>query len=111
MPINKPDDRLDFHFSNAIPFAFRQNETRADYIANISQEYLLVLATLYGPNIEQGTQQLKEFDNLSMTDLELELEFRTRMVARQVLAKEERLRQEHKENEEAFMEELKKASA
>lgn len=110
MPINKPDDRLDYHFTKSIPFAFRLNAARINRIQDISEEYIFMLSALFGDQISQGLKTLKDYDHLTMTDLKRELEFRTRMVARQVSAKEYQLREQHKRDEEAFMEELKKAS-
>lgn len=110
MPINKPDDTLDYYFHSSIPYAFRYNAARIKRIDDISEEYILILSTLFGDQIAQGLKTLKDFDHLNMTDVKRELEFRTRMVAREVNAREYQLREQHRKDEEAFMEELKKAS-
>lgn len=89
---------------------FQYNERRIKLIESLAEEYLNILAILYGSDIESGTKQLKDFGHMTMLDAEQELKFRTIMMRAQFTRKQRELRAEYSANEQAMLEELKRAS-
>lgn len=88
---------------------FLLNRQRIDLVNNITNEYLSMLAILYGDQIEQGTKRVSDYGNMTMLEAENELRVRTLMMRGQRLRAKRRLQEEHEENERALLEQLKKS--
>ena len=81
---------------------------RRQYIESVSQEYLSILAILYGDRIETGMSQVKDFGSMTMLEAENELRIRTMMTHGRRVQKQRQLREEHTRNETDMLEELKR---
>lgn len=88
---------------------FRLNKQRRDLIESLTNEYLSMLAILYGDQIEMGTKRVSQYGNMTMLEAENELRVRTMMLRGQRMRMKRKLKEEHAENERALMEQLKKS--
>lgn len=88
---------------------FLLNKQRISVIDNITNEYLSMLAILYGDQIEMGTKRVSDYGTMTMLEAENELRVRTMMLRGQRMRKKRELKEEHEANERALMEQLKKS--
>ncbi len=88
---------------------FLLNQQRREITENVTNEYLSMLAILYGDQIEMGTKRISDYRDMTMLEAENELRVRTMMMQGQRLRLKRKLKEEHEENERALMEQLKKS--
>jgi len=89
--------------------SFLLNQQRIELIDNVTNEYLSMLAILYGDQIEQGTKRISDYGNMTMLEAENELRVRTIMMKGQRMRVKRKLQEEHEANEKALMEQLKRS--
>lgn len=75
----------------------------------MSEEYLSIIAILYGDQIESGIKRISYYGDMTMLEAENELRVRTKMMRGQRLRKKRELREEHEAQEAALLEQLKKS--
>ncbi len=51
------------------------------------QEYLIFLATLYGGSIQDGTKSIQDYKHLTMQEVRIEIQLRTKMLRNSTNAK------------------------
>lgn len=88
---------------------FSLNKQRRSFVDNLSEEYLSILAILYGNQIDSGIKRISYYGNMTMLEAENELRVRTKMMRGQRLRKKRELREEHEAQESALLEQLKKS--
>ncbi len=88
---------------------FRLNKQRRSLVESLTNEYLSMLAILYGDQIESGIKRISHFGNMTMLEAENELRVRTMMLRGQTMRTKRKLKEEHEANEKALMELLKKS--
>lgn len=88
---------------------FDLNKQRRELTINMSEEYLSILAILYGNQIEAGIHRVSYYGNMTMLEAENELRVRTKMMRGQRLRKKRELKEEHEAQEAALLEQLKKS--
>lgn len=88
---------------------FLKNDLRMHVVEHLTNEYLSILAILYGPQIEQGLKRISDYRDMTMLEAENEFRIRTMMLQGQRLRKKRILREEHEAAESALMEQLKKS--
>jgi CII-binding regulator of phage lambda lysogenization HflD len=88
---------------------FKLNQQRIQLIDSITNEYLSMLAILYGDQIEMGTKRISDYRDMTMLEAENELRVRTMMMKGQRMRTKRKLREEHEAAEKALMEQLKKS--
>lgn len=86
------------------------NSQRIKYIHSVSEEYLSILAILYGDTLESGIQRISGYGSMTMLEAENELRLRTLMYKGRRIRRQRDLRSEHEENEKAMLEQLKRLS-
>lgn len=89
---------------------FLLNNQRQLLIASMTNEYLSMLAILYGDQIEMGVKRVSDFGKMTMLDAENELRVRTMMMKGQRMRKKRELREEHEAAEAELLEQLKKSN-
>ncbi len=87
---------------------FRLNKIRRDNTKALSEEYLSILAILYGDQIELGVKRVHQYGMMTMLEAENELRVRTIMLKGQRLRRKRELKEQHERNEREMMEELKR---
>lgn len=88
---------------------FRINRQRLQLIDNLSTEYLSIIAILYGDQIETGVKRISNYGDMTMLEAENELRVRMLMMRGLRMRKKKHLMAEHTANEQALLEELKRA--
>lgn len=88
---------------------FNLNKQRRSLVENLSEEYLSILAILFGDQIEMGLKRISYYGNMTMLEAENELRVRTKMMRGQRLRKKRELKEEHEAQEAALLEQLKKS--
>ena len=86
------------------------DQQRNRHIENITEEYLNIIALLYGTQIESGIRRIKDYASMTMLDAENELRIRTIMNRAERLRTKRRLYAEHTAAEQELLERLKNAS-
>lgn len=81
---------------------YKQSEVYAN-------EYLNVLAVLYGDSLDAGIKQLRDYNHMTMQDAEQEIRLRTIMLSGRVLREQRKLDKEHRDAEQALMDRLKRS--
>lgn len=89
---------------------FKLNKQRIQLIDNITNEYLSILAILYGDQIESGIRRISDYKDMTMLEAENELRVRTIMMKGQRLRTKRKLKEEHDEAERELMERLKRSN-
>jgi len=98
---NKSNKSVFFQYS-----AFRYN-----HIEELSDEYINILAILYGGLITGGDRRISEYGKMTMQQAERELRLRTAILQAQTNQKRTQLREEYSKNEQDLLAELAKASS
>lgn len=93
-----------------ISINFLINKERRKYVESISQEYLSVLAILYGDFLESGQHAIHDYGRMTMLEVENELRVRTLMYRGRRIQKQRQLRDAHTQNEQDMLEQLKRIS-
>jgi hypothetical protein len=88
---------------------FQLQQQRLLLVENITDEYLSILAILYGDQIQSGTKRVSEYGNMTMLEAENELRVRTLMMRGDRLRTKRKLKEEHDAAEKELMEQLKKS--
>jgi len=88
---------------------FNLNKQRIDIIDSITNEYLSILAILFGDQIESGIKRISYYGDMTMLEAENEFRVRTLMLRGQRLRTKRRLKEEHEAAEQALLEQLKKS--
>ncbi len=88
---------------------FILEESRNDNIEALSQEYLNMIAILYGDKIERGDKAVRDYGKMTMVDIIAELEIRTMMYHGQRMRRKKDLRKQHADAERELLEELKRS--
>lgn len=88
--------------------AFIENKLRSQYIQQTAEEYLNILAVLYGSYIESGERSLFQYRHMTMHDAEEELHIRTILARSRRKRLYHNIQQEKQEQERLAVEELKR---
>lgn len=88
---------------------FSLNKQRRDLVINLTDEYLSILAILYGDQIESGIKRVSYYGDMTMLEAENELRVRTKMMRGTRIRRKRELREEHEAQEAALLEQLKKS--
>lgn len=92
----------------AVNFLLQQQ--RIQLVDNITDEYLSILAILYGDQIQTGVKRISDYGNMTMLEAENELRVRTLMLRGDRLRTKRKLKEEHDTAERELMEQLKKSN-
>jgi len=74
---------------------------------SLANEYLYIIAMLFGKDIEEGTRKVTDFNSMTMLKAENELRIRTLMMNAERIRRKKKLMQDHKDNEEAMIQRMK----
>jgi hypothetical protein len=88
---------------------FNLNKQHRDLIVSMGEEYLSILAILYGDQIDSGIKRISYYGDMTMLEAENELRVRTKMMRGQRLRMKRELKAEHEAQEAALLEQLKKS--
>lgn len=88
-------------------FYFELDKNLRKINQDLSDEYLNMLAILFGGQINSGDRRIKEFLDMSMSDAEVELRFRTKINTARANNLRQDILDKEKQNEEALIAELK----
>lgn len=84
------------------------NKQRRLYVKSLANEYLSILAILYGDQLEIGQTKVSDYGTMTMLEAENELRIRAMMYKGRRIRKQRDLRDEAETNERDMLEQLKR---
>lgn len=89
---------------------FRLSSWRRRHVQDLVDEYLNMLAILYGGFLLSGEKRISEFSGMTMQHAAHELKVRTALIRAREKNRRKVLREEHQAAEDALLEELKRST-
>ena len=89
---------------------FRISKYRREHIQDLVDEYINILAILYGNSIASGEKRISDYHSMTMQQAEHEIKLRTAVTNAQLTRKRKTLRDEHTKAENELLEQLKRIS-